>query len=249
MVASAAASAMGSFIGKLAAMLGENYQLAGKVRRGIRSLKDELSTMDAVLQELAEKDDDQIDGQTKDWRNKVRELSLDIEDCIDRFMLNRSHGGSKANCVRKAVRKVKILLQDWGLAEEIQELKSLAIEQSERAKRYDIHQCQRRDLVGMDGPRGEIMELLKAGEEKRHKVVSIYGTAGQGKTTLAMEVYRKISGPFDCRAFVSVSQTPDMKKLLRDILSQINKSMFEQSQSWETEQLRRTIREYLMDKR
>ncbi|PUZ44235.1 hypothetical protein GQ55_8G073700 [Panicum hallii var. hallii] len=97
MVASAAASAMGSFIGKLAAMLGENYQLAGKVRRGIRSLKDELSTMDAVLQELAEKDDDQIDGQTKDWRNKVRELSLDIEDCIDRFMLNRSHGGSKAN--------------------------------------------------------------------------------------------------------------------------------------------------------
>jgi hypothetical protein len=142
MVASAAASAMGSFIGKLAAMLGENYQLAGKVRRGIRSLKDELSTMDAVLQELAEKDDDQIDGQTKDWRNKVRELSLDIEDCIDRFMLNRSHGGSKANCVRKAVRKVKILLQDRGLAEEIQELKSLAIEQSERAKRYDIHQCQ-----------------------------------------------------------------------------------------------------------
>jgi hypothetical protein len=272
MVASAAASAMGSFIGKLAAMLGENYQLAGKVRRGIRSLKDELSTMDAVLQELAEKDDDQIDGQTKDWRNKVRELSLDIEDCIDRFMLNRSHGGSKANCVRKAVRKVKILLQDRGLAEEIQELKSLAIEQSERAKRYDIHQCQclaastrhrqvcldprapalfqeARDLVGMDDPRGEIMELLKAGEEKRHKVVSIYGTAGQGKTTLAMEVYRKISGPFDCRAFVSVSQTPDMKKLLRDILSQINKSMFEQSQSWETEQLRRTIREYLMDKR
>jgi hypothetical protein len=128
MVASAAASAMGSFIGKLAAMLGENYQLAGKVRRGIRSLMDELSTMDAVLQELAEKDDDQIDGQTKDWRNKVRELSLDIEDCIDRFMLNRSHGGSKANCVRKAVRKVKILLQDRGLAEEIQELKSLAIE-------------------------------------------------------------------------------------------------------------------------
>ena len=80
-------------------------------------------------------------------------------------------------------------------------------------------------------------------------MVSIYGTAGQGKTTLAMEVYRKITGPFDCRAFVSVSQTPDIKKLLRDILSQISKNMFEQSQSWETEQFIRTIREYLMDMR
>ncbi|KAG2556776.1 hypothetical protein PVAP13_8NG152100 [Panicum virgatum] len=174
--------------------------------------------------------------------------------------------------MHKTVRKVKICLQDRGLAEEIQELKSLAIELSERAKRYDIHQClgafppsrhqqvrldprapalfqEARDLVGIDGPRREIIELLKAEEDKRHKVVSIYGTAGQGKTTLAMEVYRKITGPFDCRAFVSVSQTPNIKKLLRDILSQISKNMFEQSQSWETEQLIRTIREYLMDMR
>ncbi|PUZ44237.1 hypothetical protein GQ55_8G074000 [Panicum hallii var. hallii] len=267
-MASAATGVMGSVIGKLTAMLGEKYQLARDAEEGIRFLKEELSTMDAVLQNLAEKDDDQIDPLAKDWRSKVRELSYDIEDCIDRFRLNHSHGGSKANFVREAVRKVKILLQDRGLAEEIQKLKSLVIEQSERAKRYDIHKYQAaspqpvlldlrapalfaeaRDLVGIDGPRKEIIELLTC-EEMQHKVVSIYGTAGQGKTTLAMEVYRKITEAFDCRAFVSVSQTPDIKKLLRDILSQISNNQFDdQTERWEMEQLIRNMRDYLIDKR
>ncbi|RCV29453.1 hypothetical protein SETIT_6G014700v2 [Setaria italica] len=238
LMASAATSVMGSVIGKLTAMLGEKYQFAGGVEKGIRFLKDELSTMDAVLQKLADKDDDQMDPMDKDWRNKV-----------------------------------KMLWKDQGIAEEIQELKILVTEQSERAKRYRAlgssppHYLaaspqpvcldpratalfqEARDPVGIDGPREEIIQLLQV-EENQHKVVSIYGTAGQGKTTLAMEVYRKITQAFDCRAFVSVSQTLDLKKLLRDILSQIvSTSEFDQSERWETEQLVRKMRDYLIDKR
>ena len=145
----------------------------------------------------------------------MRELSYDIEDCIDCFRLNHSHGSSKPNFVHKAMQKVKTLLKDRGIAEEIQELKSLVSEQSERANRYCIQQClaaspqqvrldprasalfqEARDLVGIDGPREEIIRLLKA-VEKQHRVVSIYGTAGQGKTTLAKEVYNKFTEAFD----------------------------------------------------
>jgi hypothetical protein len=65
-----------------------------------------------------------------------------------------------------------------------------------------------------------------------------------------MEVYRKITGAFDCRAFVSVSQTPDIKKLLSDILSQIsNEQLDGQSERWETQKLIRKTRDYLIDKR
>ncbi|XP_014660912.1 disease resistance protein RPP13 isoform X2 [Setaria italica] len=240
LMASAATSVMGSVIGKLTAMLGDKYQFARDVEQGIRFLKDELSTMDAVLQKLADKDDDQMDPMDKDWRNKVKKL-----------------------------------WKDQGIAEEIQKLKILVTEQSERAKRYRAlgssppHYLaaspqpvrldpratalfqEARDPVGIDGPREEIIQLLQV-EEKQHKVVSIYGTAGQGKTTLAMEVYRKITQAFDCRAFVSVSQTLDLKKLLRDILSQIvSKSEFDQLQSerWETEQLMRKMIDYLIGKR
>nr|XP_034598641.1 uncharacterized protein LOC117859609 isoform X2 [Setaria viridis] len=74
LMASAATSVMGSVIGKLTAMLGDKYQFARDVEQGIRFLKDELSSMDAVLQKLADKDDDQMDPMDKDWRNKVLHL-------------------------------------------------------------------------------------------------------------------------------------------------------------------------------
>jgi len=273
MISSATTGVLGSIIDKLAAMLTDKYNLARDVKQGIRSLQDELRTMEAMLLRLEDKDDDQIDPLAKDWRSKVRELSYDIEDCIDRFVLNHSHGdgGSTANFVHKAIQMVKTLFKDRGIAEEIRRLKRLVSEQSERGKRYyDINQCllasssqpvlldprapalfqEARDLVGIDAPREEIISLLRC-EDKEHKVVSIYGIGGQGKTTLAMEVYNKITeAAFDSRAFVSVSQTPDMKKLLRDILSQISKSHFDRSQMLETvEQLIRTVKECLKDKR
>jgi len=63
-------------------------------------------------------------------------------------------------------------------------------------------------------------------------------------------VYRTITEAFDYRAFVSVSQTPDIKKLLSDILSQISKNQFDgQKEKWEMEQLIRNMRDYLIDKR
>uniref|UniRef100_A0A0D9YQB1 Uncharacterized protein n=1 Tax=Oryza glumipatula TaxID=40148 RepID=A0A0D9YQB1_9ORYZ len=64
-----------------------------------------------------------------------------------------------------------------------------------------------------------------------------------------MEVYHKIDESFDCRAMVSVSRTPDIKKLLRDLLFQINKSEHEMSKEWEMEQLIPTLRDNLKDKR
>ena len=75
MMASAATGVLGSVIGKLTAMLGEKYKLTRDAKEGICFLKEELSTMDAVLQNLANKDDDQIDPLAKDWRSKVQRRS------------------------------------------------------------------------------------------------------------------------------------------------------------------------------
>ena len=44
----------------------------------------ELVDMNAALEKLA--DMEKMDVQTRVWRDKVREMAYDIEDCIDVFM-------------------------------------------------------------------------------------------------------------------------------------------------------------------
>lgn len=46
--------------------------------------KDELSSMNALLERLASSD--ALDPQTKEWRDQVREMSYDIEGCVDDYM-------------------------------------------------------------------------------------------------------------------------------------------------------------------
>ncbi|KAE8787338.1 Disease resistance protein RPM1 [Hordeum vulgare] len=82
---SALAGVMTPVIGKLTTLLGEAYAKLKCVHREVEFMKDELSSMNALLQRLAEVDRD-LDAQMKEWRDQVREMSYDIEDCIDDFM-------------------------------------------------------------------------------------------------------------------------------------------------------------------
>jgi disease resistance protein RPM1 len=78
-------------------------------------------------------------------------------------------------------------------------------------------------LVGIEGPKQKIIRMLMDEEEgsRKLKVISIVGSAGIGKTTLAKQVYLEIKGRFDCSAFVSLSQNPSMNKIFTHILSQV----------------------------
>jgi uridine kinase len=106
-------------------------------------------------------------------------------------------------------------------------------------------------LVGVDGPRDKLIKLLteREGTTTQLSVVSIVGFGGLGKTTLANEVYRKLEGQFDYRAFVSVSQKPKIKKILRHILCQYSCQEFGSNEAWDEQQLINTTRQFLKDKR
>jgi Holliday junction resolvasome RuvABC ATP-dependent DNA helicase subunit len=82
------------------------------------------------------------------------------------------------------------------------------------------------ELVGIEESREEVIKILMEGNEvskEQNKIVSIVGFGGLGKTTLANVVYEKLRSQFDCSAFVSVSQTPDMDRLFRDMFYQLAK--------------------------
>jgi disease resistance protein RPM1 len=67
---------------------------------------------------------------------------------------------------------------------------------------------------------------MLSSSSQRLKIFSIWGAGGMGKTTLAKAVYDDIKGEFNCCAFVSVGQQPDMKKPLRDILIHLGKKRY-----------------------
>jgi hypothetical protein len=266
---------MFSLTAKLSTVLGPKYELMAGARTDILFLRSELEGMHAFLEKLSMVQDP--DAQVRCWMKEVRELAYDIEDSLDEFMhraevsgtaASSTHGPSSlmgfAGCVKRLVSTGWTHLR---LANKIKGLKARAIEVSERRSRYKLGEdiwmpgthivsdprinvlyADAPDLVGIEQPANDIESWL-GDETSTLKVLSIVGFGGLGKTTLAMEVYRRVAGRFGCRAFAAVSQKLEMKKLLKDLLSQVAHNETDHMDNWEEGQLIHKLRECLLNKR
>ncbi|GKV14861.1 hypothetical protein SLEP1_g25668 [Rubroshorea leprosula] len=101
-------------------------------------------------------------------------------------------------------------------------------------------------LVGLDDKAQELAELLL---ESYQFLISVVGVAGSGKTMLVKAIYSSlaIKQHFECRAFVSVSQVFEERKLLADLSMQLG--MVRKDESWSKEELRKRLRSFLAWKR
>ena len=111
-----------------------------------------------------------------------------------------------------------------------------------------------RELVGIEHPKDEIIEKLFNGDEESKlqlRKISIVGFPGLGKTTLAKAVYENIKSQFDCDAFVSVSQTPDITRVFKKMLYGLDKQKFANinEATRDEVQLIDELRNFLQDKR
>lgn len=246
---------MKPLLAKLTTLMDDEYKKLKGVRKQVSFLKDELTTMNAFLESLELMDE--LDPLSKDWRSHVREMAYDIEDCIDDFLRNleiSTAGPGDEGFVKQAARRLRTLRARHRISNQIDELKARVLEASERRKRYKLDEHVRSpgpssssvaidprvqalyteaaNLVGIDGPREELVRWLTDDAEQQLKVVSIVGFGGLGKTTLAKEAYHNIlSGvsntntgekfQFQCSAIVSVSRSPDISSLLSGIQSKL----------------------------
>ncbi|XP_037451133.1 disease resistance protein Pik-2-like, partial [Triticum dicoccoides] len=244
---SVATGALKPVIGKLATLLGNEYKRFKGVRKEIGSLSHELKAMEAFLLQMSEEEDPSV--QDKEWMNEVRKVSYGMEDCIDDFMEHLGDKDTKPDGfmdkIKHSLGKFRKMKNRHRIGNEIQDLKKQIVEVGEKNERYKTRQPFSNNknaavdpralaifehaskLVGIDEPKGEVIKLLTDEDgvvqtQRALKVVSVAGSEGMGKTTLANQVYQELKGQFKCRAFVSVSRNPDMMNILRTILSEVS---------------------------
>ncbi|KAF6981892.1 hypothetical protein CFC21_000342 [Triticum aestivum] len=79
--------AMGSLLPKLGQLLMDEYNLLKRVKKDVRFLSMELESMHAALIKVGAMPRDQLDTQVKLWADEVRELSYNMEDVVDKFLV------------------------------------------------------------------------------------------------------------------------------------------------------------------
>ncbi|KAJ4782481.1 hypothetical protein LUZ62_066738 [Rhynchospora pubera] len=88
-----------------------------------------------------------------------------------------------------------------------------------RAAYQDVDET---EIVGLDADRDNILKLLLSSEKTpRRAVITIVGTGGLGKTTLANMVYKRVKAYFEYHTILSVSQQYNLNDLLANILGEV----------------------------
>ncbi|CAO2150299.1 unnamed protein product [Urochloa humidicola] len=267
-----ATGALGTLLPKLGKLLQDEHKLHKNVKKDIGFLSRELETMHIALRNVGEVPPEQLSGLVKVWARDVRELSYDMEDIVDSFLVRVQ--GPEPPSKRSAKRFIKKMKDVFtkvkvqhGIGQEIKDIKERVKEIAERRDRYKVDDItpakidgvdpriaslytKAADLVGIDEAREELITTLTKGDDtskQLQKIVSVVGFGGLGKTTLAKTVYDKLKGQFNCTAFVPVGRNPDLKKVFKDIL--IDLHMHFNLEILDERQLIDKLREFLQNKR
>ena len=187
---SAAAGALQPVVGKLGALLGEDHKRFEPMRGEIESLTHELDAITAFLIERS-KVEDPDDGQDRLLMKDVRELSYDIEDSLDEFLLHATDRSAEPDGFMEKVRSlVERTKSRHQIAREVEDLKKKGIEVAEtnhssyRAGDQPVVSATNASidpravamledatkLGGVDGPNGELVRLLEEDETGRGSV-------------------------------------------------------------------------------
>ncbi|XP_044489462.1 putative disease resistance RPP13-like protein 3 [Mangifera indica] len=231
--------------------------LLSGVKDEVESLKKELEWMNCFTKDAEEKQAG--NSMIEQWVSDIREIAYDFEDVLDEFKLqvgDKDEEGESSERKRgffTAIGKsVREKVTTYNIGKKIESLKKKLSDVSRRCELYglrdinikrdeDSHAVRRMKQlrrttsfsleVNVVGYQDEIKKLLDKllDNEPRRYVISIWGTGGLGKTTLAGKLYKssEIKQKFHYSAWVSVSQQYQLGDLLRKIIKSFGFSVEE----------------------
>ncbi|CAL4994422.1 unnamed protein product [Urochloa decumbens] len=244
----------------------EASELKGLVGE-IYKAKEELESINAYLHDLEKFKE--TNATTSIFVNKIRHLAFRIEDVVDEFtytLEDDKHHEALPAKMGKRIRCVSI----WNrLSLELRSINNELEDAIKRRDRYAIPGIERpvggydyharytnqascfvreEDLVGIKQNVAMLMQWLVGDlEEKKNKIITVWGMGGAGKTTLVHQVYKAVKEDFDIAAWVTVSKSYKVADLLANIAREFGISV--DARNMELIRLVEAIYNYLKGKR
>ncbi|KAI8567008.1 hypothetical protein RHMOL_Rhmol02G0087800 [Rhododendron molle] len=265
--------------GTLVPLLSGEVKLLWNIHTEVANIKAELESIMSFLKDANSRA--KLENErAKNWVKQVRAVAYQIEDVMDEYILHLAENRQRRGFIgflRKLSCSITKLKPQHDIASQIQDIKQIIHEIKERANRYGFSSLElgssskteekvyddlrvaslfieEDEVVGIESTREELIHRLILGESNR-LVTSLVGMGGCGKTTLAKAIFdnQKVFEHFDCKAWVSVSQSYKMDDIFRRMIMQLCQTRKECApegiNAMDQNSLIHMLRKYLLQKR
>ncbi|KAJ1428299.1 Virus X resistance protein-like, coiled-coil domain [Sesbania bispinosa] len=232
-------------------LLKEETNLLRGVHKDFSDIKDELESIQALLKDADRRAGDEADTNDgiRTWVKQLRKVSFRIEDVIDEYLWVM-RGANHPPCLPlsgKIGTLIRTLIPRHQIASKIQDVKLTVRGIKERSERYNFQ--------------GSSSSSTRATEDGRWRDPRLASLFIEESEIVGFEFPRdelhvfdnqKVTGHFDCRAFITVSQSYTIRGILIDMMEQFCKETQEplpqMLHKMDEKSLITEVRQYLLHK-
>ncbi|CDP14301.1 unnamed protein product [Coffea canephora] len=238
-------------LGTVKDLLAEEARFLSGVADQVKEVEVSLIRMQCFLKDADKRQLN--DSTVRNYVREIRRLAYRTEDVLEKFAVEiesrrRGHGfrkafrrfsclisegislhrvGSEIASIKAGINSLTTDLENYGVialssTEDGQSSNARLDQNQQRLRQTYPHQVEEY-FVGMKDDIRQLVSLITDEGIRSHRVISVHGMGGLGKTTLARKIYKhiEVERAFKQFAWVSVTQQCNTMTVFRDILKQL----------------------------